>query len=130
MTPPALHTLRRAGLWWPAGLAAGALLLAGGLRYGLVEPASLTARCDAAPWSDAACVLRTLTIQSFIQHRVAWLALACALLAVLLRARLLAAGALALACTGLMLYSTALAAPAAVLAALVLARPSAGAAPR
>ncbi len=98
-------------------------------RHALVEPADLTARCDAAPWQDVTCALRTLTVQSFIHHRVAWAALALALLALATRMRWAAALALLIGSSGLVLYAASLSAPAVLLAALVLARPSAGHAP-
>jgi hypothetical protein len=103
------------------------ITLASLARYRLVEPAALTAHCDAAPWDGTACTLRTLTIQSFAAQRLGWAALLCGLLATLLRRRALAWAALAGGSAGLVLYSAALAAPAALLGALVLARPAAAA---
>jgi hypothetical protein len=103
------------------------LALASLARYRLVEPAALTARCDAAPRDGTACTLRTLTIQTFAAQRLGWAALGCGLLATLLRRRALAWAALAGGSAGLVLYSAALAAPAALLGALVLARPAAAA---
>lgn len=104
-----------------------AMAVANLARHRLVEPAALTARCDAAPWDGAACTLRTLTIQTFAAQRLGWAALACGLLATLLRWRVLAWAALAGGSAGLVLYSAALAAPAALLGVLVLARPAAAA---
>jgi hypothetical protein len=109
----------------PAALVLAALVLAQALRHGLVEPAALTAACDAAPWQDARCTLRTLTIQAFVQQRIGIAALALALLATLTRRRGVALAALLPAAAGLVLYSSALAAPALLLAALVCVRPGA-----
>jgi hypothetical protein len=109
----------------PLVLVLSALALAQGLRQGLVEPAALTAACDAAPWQDAACALRTLTVQAFVQQRIGFAALVLALLATLTRRRALARLALVPAAAGLVLYSSTLAAPALLLAALVCVRPGA-----
>lgn len=108
----------------PLMVALLAVTLAAVARYRLVEPAALTARCDAAPWQGAACTLRTLTIQSFAAQRLGTAALACGVLALLWRRRAPAWAALAGGSAGLVLYSAALAAPAALLGALVLARSS------
>lgn len=113
--------------WLPLALAGVSLLLASLARHRLVEPADLTAACDAAPWADLACGMRTVVIQTFAAQRLAIFALACALLATLLRTRTLALLALATGCAALVLYSVWLAAPAVLLAALVLVRPAGGA---
>jgi hypothetical protein len=123
---PALRPDRR--LWLPLALAAASLLLARLARHRLVEPADLTAACDAAPWSDLACTLRTLVIQAFAAQRLALAALGCGLLATLTRSRALALAGLATGCAALVLYSVWLAAPAVLLAALVLVRPRGSAA--
>jgi hypothetical protein len=107
----------------PLALALLALALAQWLRHGLVEPAVLTAACDAAPWQDARCTLRMLTIQAFVQQRIAWFALGLALLATWTRWRGVALLALVVAAAGLVLYSSGVAAPALLVAALVCARP-------
>ncbi|MFN7571789.1 MAG: hypothetical protein ACK5TK_10125 [Betaproteobacteria bacterium] len=109
----------------PLAVALLAIALASVARYRLVEPAALTARCDAAPWDGADCTLRTLTIQAFAAQRLGWTALALGVLATLLRRRALAWAALAGGAAGLVLYSAALGAPAALLGALVLVRPTA-----
>jgi len=111
----------------PLGLVLSALALAGLARHRLVEPADLTAACDAAPWEGAVCTLRSLTVQAFAAQRLGGLALFCALLALMTRWRGPALLALAAGGAGLVLYSTGLAAPAALLAALVLVRPAKGA---
>jgi hypothetical protein len=113
----------------PFGIALLALVSAGLARYCLVEPADLTATCDAQPWQGAACVLRTLTVQAFAAQRLGGTALALGLLALLTRWRRVALMALAAGSAGLVLYSTTLAAPAVLLAGLALVRPSTGSAP-
>ena len=99
-----------------------ALLLAGLARYRLVEPAGLTALCDALPWESTTCILRSLTVQAFAGERLGMLALALAVPALLMRWRALGLFALAAAGAGLVLYSTRWAAPAALLAGLALLR--------
>jgi hypothetical protein len=116
---------------WPHWIWGGVWLLLGWavafwLRHGLVEPALLTARCDAVVWAlvdwsrwadwDAACLLRTLTVQAFVNHRLANVALALAVLALLLPGRWLAGAALLAGAAGLVLYSTDRAALAVLLA--------------
>ena len=99
-----------------------ALLLASLARYRLVEPAALTALCDAMPWDSPGCIVRSLTVQSFADGRLGMLALALAVLALLTRWRTVGLIALAAAGAGLVLYSTRWAAPAALLAGLALLR--------
>ena len=99
---------------------AAAFAVAAALRYGLVEPAELTARCDAGA-QDAVCSLRAWTIQAFVHQRIGWVALVLAGLASLTAWRALAAAALFVAVAGLVLYATELCAPAALLALLVFA---------
>lgn len=111
--------------WW-APLAAPllallcALLLASLARYRLVEPAALTALCDAMPWDSPRCIVRSLTVQAFANGRLGIFALALAMLALLTRWRTIGLIALAAAGAGLVLYSTRWAAPAALLAGLAL----------
>lgn len=121
-TSPASRFWRAAAA--PVGAVLAALVLASLARHRLVEPADLTARCDAAPWEGIACTLRTLTVQAFAAQRLGTLALAAAIVATLTRWRALAIAALAAGSAGLVLYSTLLAAPAVLLAALVLVRPA------
>lgn len=102
-------------------IGATALALAAAARHGLVEPADMTARCDGgAP--DAWCSVRAWTIQAFVNQRIGWVALALAVIATVKGWRSLAAAALFAACAGLILYTTELCAPAALLALLVFAR--------
>jgi len=108
----------------PLGAFLLAVTLASLARHRLVEPAGLTATCDAAPWDGLACSARTLTVQAFAAHRLGVFALGAALLATLTRWRLAAFAALLAGGAGLVLYSASLAAPAVLLAALVLARPA------
>jgi hypothetical protein len=99
-----------------------ALAAASAVRHGLVEPAELTARCDAAPWIAADCAIRTLSVQSFVHQRVGWVAMTAGFVALLLAhgtpRRWLSLMALACGAWGLVLYSSAYAAPAVLLAAL------------
>jgi hypothetical protein len=103
-------------------LAAAALALAGLARSQLIEPAHWSAACDAAPWQGAWCPLRSALIEAFVSQRIGWLALAAAIGAAVSRNRPLAHAALGLGCAGLVLYSVSAAAPAVLVAALVLAR--------
>ncbi len=102
-----------------------ALALAAAARYGLVEPADVTARCDGGA-QDVWCRLRSWTIQSFVHQRIGWAALALALVATLGAWRSVAVVALVAACASLVLYTTELGAPAALLAVLVFVRQRAG----
>jgi hypothetical protein len=103
-------------------LAAAALALAGLARSQLVEPAHWSATCDAAPWQGAWCPLRSALIEVFVSQRIGWAALAVAVGAAVLRKRPFAYAALGLGCAGLVLYSVSAAAPAVLVAALMLAR--------
>lgn len=123
MTPLAMHRVGRAILA-PLGAFLLAVALASLARHRLVEPAGLTATCDAAPWDGLVCTARTLTVQSFAAHRLGVFALGTAIVATLTRWRGAALAALLAGGAGLVLYSTSLAAPAVLLAALVLARPA------
>lgn len=132
MTAADSSSAQRAG-WW-AALAApmvapfvapfialsAALLLASLARYRLVEPAALTALCDAMPWDSPSCIVRSLTVQAFANERLGMLALTLAVLALLTRWRTVGLIALAAATAGLVLYSTRWAAPAVLLAGLAL----------
>lgn len=102
-----------------------ALALAAALRYGLIEPADVTARCDGGA-QDVWCRLRAWTIQSFVHQRIGWLALALAVVATVGAWRSVAVIALFTACAGMVLYTTELGAPAALLGALVFVRQRAG----
>lgn len=121
-TSPASRFWRIAAV--PVVAVVAALVLAILARHQLVEPADLTARCDAAPWEGIACTIRTLTVQAFAAQRLGTLALAAAVIATLTRWRVLAIAAAAAGSAGLVLYSTLLSAPAVLLAALVLVRPA------
>lgn len=120
MSAAGLSTLHRP-LWLaPCVVVLGALLLASLARYRLVEPAALTALCDAMSWDSPLCILRSLTVQAFAAERLGMVALALAVLALLTRWRAAGLFALAAASAGLVLYSTRWAAPAVLLAALAL----------
>ena len=105
-----------------------ALTLAAAARHGLVEPADITARCDEGG-QDGWCTVRAWIIQAFVNQRIGWVALALAALATVTGWRSLAGAALFAACAGLILYTTELCAPAALLAALVFVREGKPAAP-
>lgn len=119
------------GSAWRHGALAGVLLAcvwaaAFGARFGLVEPPALTARCDAAPWGDGVCVLRSLVVQTFVEQRIGHLAWIAGALALGTRSAALSWAGLAAGAAGLVLYSAGPAAPGLLLAALALlrARPS------
>ena len=109
----------------PLGAALAGVALALAARHGLVEPTELTAVCDAAPWRDWACALRTSTVQAFTHHRLGGAALALAALASVTRWRAATLAALAAAGAAVVLYSTELGALALLLGALVGVRPGA-----
>jgi hypothetical protein len=118
--PPAWWAPLAAPLVAPILALSAALLLASLARYRLVEPAALTALCDAMPWDSPRCIVRSLTVQAFANGRLGIFALALAVLALLTRWRSAGLIALAAAGAGLVLYSTRWAAPAALLAGLAL----------
>ena len=98
-----------------------AIGLAAAARHWLIEPVSLSQRCDAGS-AGTWCSVRWWIIQAFVQQRIGWFALTLAILASVLSRRDAAAVALIAACIGLVLYSTELCAPATLLALLVFAR--------
>ena len=100
---------------------ATAFALAAAARHGLVEPASITAHCDGGG-QEVWCTVRAWTIQAFVKQRIGWVALVLALIATYTALRSIAAAALFVACAGLILYTTELCAPAALLALLVFVR--------
>ena len=102
-------------------ICATALALAAAARHGLVEPADITTRCDGGA-QDAWCSVRTWIIQAFVNQRIGWVALALAVIATVTGWRSIAAAALFAACAGLILYTTELCAPAALMALLVFVR--------
>ena len=104
-------------------ICATALALAAAARHGLVEPADVTARCDGGA-RDGWCTVRAWIIQAFVNQRIGWAALTLAALATVTGWRSLAGAALFVACAGLILYTTELCAPAALLALLVFVRDS------
>jgi hypothetical protein len=98
-----------------------ALLLATWARYRLIEPAHVTFFCDGGA-QDVKCMIRSWIIQAFVHQRLGWVALVLALLAWPTRSNWIAAIALFIACAGLILYTTELCAPAALLALIVIVR--------
>ena len=103
---------------------AAAFALAAAARHGLVEPPDMTAHCDGGA-QDVRCNVRAWVIQSFVNQRIGWVALALAMLATVTAWRSIAAAALFVACAGLILYTTELCAPAVLLALLVFVRSAA-----
>jgi hypothetical protein len=97
-------------------------------RHRLVEPADMTALCDGGA-DSALCVLRAWIIQAFVHQRIGWFALALAALATVTAWLSLAVVALFSACAGMVLYTTELCAPAALLAVLVFVRDGQAVAP-
>jgi hypothetical protein len=104
-----------------AGICVVSLGLAALARHRLIEPADMTAYCDAGAGS-ALCVLRAWIIQAFVHQRIGWFALALAAIATVTAWRSIAALALCAACAGMVLYTTELCAPACLLALLVFVR--------
>jgi hypothetical protein len=102
-------------------ICATALALASAARHGLIEPADITARCDGGA-KEAWCLVRAWIIQAFVNQRIGGVALALAVFATVTAWRSVAAVALFVACAGLILYTTELCAPAALLALLVFVR--------
>jgi hypothetical protein len=97
---------------------ASAIAIALALRHGLVEPALVAQRCDAAPWQGVDCVVRSLTVQVFIHQRLGMAAFGLAILALWRRSLFGSVAAAGMAAAGLVLYGAGWAAPAAVLALL------------
>ena len=104
-------------------IGATALALAAAARHGLIEPADVTARCDGGA-KDGWCIVRAWIIQAFVNQRIGWAALTLAVIATVTGWRSVAGAALFVACSGLILYTTELCAPAALLAMLVFVRDS------
>lgn len=100
---------------------AAAFALAAAARYGLVEPTDMTAQCDGGA-KDVWCNVRAWTIQSFVNQRIGWVALFLAICATATAWRSIAGAALFAACSGLILYTTELCAPAVLLALMVFVR--------
>jgi hypothetical protein len=111
---------------WHIGLAVAlwcglSLLAAAYARYVWIEEPQLAAHCDAGT-ASVVCTLRAWIIQAFVHQRIGWAALGLAVCAYLMAWPWMASIALFLACAGLVLYSTEISAPAALLAGLVFAQ--------
>lgn len=102
-------------------ICAASLGLAALARHRLIEPADMTAYCDGGA-GGTVCMLRAWIIQAFVHQRIGWFALALAVLATITAWRSLAAVALFSGGAGMVLYTTELCAPAALLAMLVFVR--------
>ena len=105
----------------PVLICMAALGLAALARHRLIEPADMTAYCDSGA-GGTLCIWRAWIIQAFVHQRIGWFALALAVLATMTAWRSLAALALLSAGAGMVLYTTELCAPAALLAMLVFVR--------
>jgi hypothetical protein len=113
--------VRQFWVWLGVAFLCGlSLLLAAYVRFAWIESSTVAAPCDAGT-SSIVCTLRAWTIQAFVHERLGWAALALAALAYAVASPWLAGIALFLASSGLVLYSTQLCAPAALLAALIFA---------
>jgi hypothetical protein len=113
--------VRQFWVWLGVALLCGlSLLLAAYVRFNWIESSTVAAPCDAGA-SSMVCTLRAWIIQAFVHQRLGWAALALAALAYAVASPWLAGAALFLGASGLVLYSTQLCAPAALLAALVFA---------
>lgn len=113
--------MKQRWIWLGVALWCGlSLLMATYVRFSWVEAHDVAARCDAGA-TGVVCTLRAWVIQAFIHQRLGWTALGLAAVAYAFRSPWVAGLALFLACSGMVLYSTELGAPAALLAALVFA---------
>jgi hypothetical protein len=114
--------MKQGWVWLSVALWCGLSLLAAAfVRYAWIEAVDVAAHCDAGA-GGLVCTLRAWIIQTFIHQRLGWVAMVLAALAYALSSVWAAGVALFLACAGLVLYSTELSAPAALLAALVFAK--------
>ena len=104
----------------PAAATLGLALL---LRHWVVEPTQLGHFCDPRPW-EGWCAARTLVIESFVQQRIGWLALAAGVAGFVTGRRWLARLALAAGAFGLVLYAYEPSAIGALLGGVVLVRSS------
>lgn len=100
------------------------LAAAVGIRYGLIESDVYSVGCVSAPHEGplTLCGIRDLIVHAFLQQRLGWLSLACALAAVVLRSRALAWMGWLSGVSGLVLYNFDLAAAGGLLSLLILAR--------
>ncbi len=105
-----------------AAVAAIALAMAIALRFGIVEPATIAARCDGGGLSPL-CILRRVVIGIFGWNGFGLAALGLAVLVLLRPSTLLIALTLVAGIFGLVLYNTTIAALAVSLLPLALARP-------
>jgi hypothetical protein len=109
--------------FWVALWCGLSLLAAAFVRYEWIESSQVAAPCDSGITS-VLCTVRSWIVQAFVHQRLGWAALGFAATAYTFKVTWVAGFALFLACCGLVLYSTELSAPAALLAALVFAKDS------
>lgn len=114
-----MNAARRAAT--AVAVSAVAFSLAAGARYLLIEPAHITFLCDGGS-REAWCEVRSWIIQAFVHQRIGWAALAIAAAALVTGWLSMASIALFVSCAGLILYTTELCAPAALLALIALVR--------
>jgi len=100
------------------------LVLAVGLRYGLLENGLLPRDCDAAGAPALACGFKWALVQSFLHQRLGIAGLVLGLAAFALSCRRLAWAGWLLGLAGLVLYNQDYAAVGGLLSMLVLARPA------
>lgn len=93
------------------------------VRYGMLENGFLPRDCSAVDAPQALCAFKTVLLQTFMQQRLGWASLICALPAFLLSSRRLAWAGSLFGAAGLVLYSYEPAAVGGLLSLLVLLRP-------
>ncbi len=94
-----------------------------GLRYGLMESDALHALCASAN-GDWRCAVRQMAPQLFIDHRIGWLAIAAAALALVTRSRMIASAAVVSGSAAVVLYSADFGAAGLLLGLIALAAPA------
>lgn len=94
------------------------------VRYGMLENGFLPRDCSAIDAPQALCAFKTVLLQTFMQQRIGWASLVCAVPAFLLSSRRLAWAGGLFGVAGLVLYSYEPAAVGGLLSVLVLLRPS------
>ena len=113
----------RVHLWVASLISVGglALIAAYYVRYSVIEPASIGAFCEAAA-TDCWCQIRQAILALLTEQRLGWLAIALAVVSLILTAAWMGWLAWFVASAGFVLYNAELAAPALLLAGVMLAR--------